>query len=467
MPKFQLHRKSFFPAFVLTLLVMTVGLTTQTYCVSRTQASAILPCRVYRETHQYSEWMTIQTLTCTRAQVEVCNCECGYGVIRRTAETGHQIASPEMVQTPTCTEPGYTQRTCTLCGQAWRTELDATGHTWGKWETIQTKTCTQDGVITRVCSACNITEEKTDKATGHQYGKSVQIQAPTCTKTGTTQKTCKLCQSSETQKIDKVSHQYRSGQCTVCHAEDPTHYPKIYKDDGVQITIHKIEGYGAGHTTCYIADVQLTDYTRFFTACGNNRYGGRSGTQAAAKLQNAVLAINGCYSAPDLNYTVVRRGIIHNGANRNLCVPAVYSSKTGLLSHAYEGANNNLAGSNVQELVDAGLLTDTFCFGAPVLVDGHIRSKQDNDRAQRTFIGTDGKPGHLLLCVSNGRYSDGKSAGLTYYETATLMKEYGCTFGVPLDGGGSSTMVFKGQVLNQLTKGQERTWITDFCCVGY
>ena len=176
-----------------------------------------------------------------------------------------------------------------------------------------------------------------------------------------------------------------------------------------------------------------------------------------------MFAINGCYSAPYLDYTVVRRGVIYNGGSRNCNSPAFYSSVTGLFG------DNKMLGVNgvkVSDAVAQGLITDTFCFGPAILQNGEVTVGNDSSRAQRTFIGTDGKPGHMIICVSNGRYSDGVSAGLTYKEMATLLQEYGCTFGIPLDGGGSSTMVFKGKILNQLANDQERGYIVDFCCIS-
>jgi len=49
---------------------------------------------------------------------------------------------------------------------------------------------------------------------------------------------------------------------------------------------------------------------------------------------------------------------------------------------------------------------------------------------------------------------------LTYKQCARYMQSKGCSFGVPLDGGGSSTMVWKGQVLNG-AKGNQRS-VVDF-----
>ena len=258
------------------------------------------------------------------------------------------------------------------------------------------------------------------------------------------------------------------GICERCNYEDPNYWPKRYQDSGVSITIYKIDSYGKGNTTCYVADIQMSEYDRFFTACGDNKYGGQSTTSEAATLQNAVFAVNGCYSAPYLNYSVVRRGVIYNGADRTLCLPAVYSNKTGILQSAWDSSTSTIRGKNIAKLVDSGVITDTFCFGPPILTDGiPMKDSPNAGRAQRTFIGTDGTPGHLVIVVSNGRYTDGTSAGLTGNEMANLLKDYGCTFGVPLDGGGSSTMVFKGEILNQLQNDTERNWIVDFCCIDY
>ena len=75
-------------------------------------------------------------------------------------------------------------------------------------------------------------------------------------------------------------------------------------------------------------------------------------------------------------------------------------------------------------------------------------------------MGTNGKAGDIWLCVSDGRYNDGESAGLTYLECGQYLQTKGCTFALSLDGGGSSTMVFEGEVLNA-EKGHERT-VVDF-----
>jgi exopolysaccharide biosynthesis protein len=57
--------------------------------------------------------------------------------------------------------------------------------------------------------------------------------------------------------------------------------------------------------------------------------------------------------------------------------------------------------------------------------------------------------GHYVFVVSDGRTSE--SAGLTLEQLAEVMQDLGCTQAYNLDGGGSTTMVWKGTVVNNPT----------------
>lgn len=67
-------------------------------------------------------------------------------------------------------------------------------------------------------------------------------------------------------------------------------------------------------------------------------------------------------------------------------------------------------------------------------------------RNPRTAIGYT-KENHLIMLTADGR--EGSSIGLTLVETAKLMKEFGCVNAMNLDGGGSTVMYIKGQVVNR------------------
>ena len=236
-------------------------------------------------------------------------------------------------------------------------------------------------------------------------------------------------------------------------------YPIVYEDETCKITITR-EWYKKAW--CYTAHLEFTDYARFGTNCANGKYGnGYETTSHAAERLGAIFAVNGCYSAPYLGYTVVRDGKICNGWGRTMNLPGVYSDNTGLFSCAWSpGGASGIVGHNVSKLVESGKVTDTFCFGPPSLVNGRLQGSNGGARAQRTLMGTNGNPGDLWIVVSDGRYNDGESAGLTFYEGAQYLKELGCTFGIHLDGGGSSTMYFNGKVLNAVA-GNERA-VVDF-----
>lgn len=265
--------------------------------------------------------------------------------------------------------------------------------------------------------------------------------------------------TSETETEPIVQETETSTEESEIITNDIIEYPLYYSDATCEIEITK-EWYE--NAWVYAAHLIYTDYDRLGTSCADGTYNtGYETTTAAAERLGAVLTVNGCYSAPYLNYTVVRDGVIWNGSDKNLCLPAIYSSDNGFLLNTWETGGCDLVGRNVAQLVDEKLLTDTFCFGPPFLADGEILVKQDDSRAQRTFMGTNGEAGNIWLVVSDGRWNDGESSGLNGYQCAAYLHSKGCSFGVPLDGGGSSTMVWNGQVLNAVGEANQRS-VVDF-----
>ena len=93
------------------------------------------------------------------------------------------------------------------------------------------------------------------------------------------------------------------------------------------------------------------------------------------------------------------------------------------------------------------------------------------ERAQitnpRTAIGMI-EPLHYIMVVSDGRTEE--SEGLSLFDLGNLMQDLGCDVAYNLDGGGSSTFWFRGEVLNKPTTFgdviQERL-ISDIVYIGY
>ena len=111
--------------------------------------------------------------------------------------------------------------------------------------------------------------------------------------------------------------------------------------------------------------------------------------------------------------------------------------------------------SNVtaQELVNQGVW-QAFSFGPGLVSEGKVSVSTDAEvgRAMasnpRTAIGLIDN-NHYLFVVSDGRTQE--SEGLSLYQLAQFMKSLGAKTAYNLDGGGSSTMVFQGSLINKPT----------------
>ncbi len=96
--------------------------------------------------------------------------------------------------------------------------------------------------------------------------------------------------------------------------------------------------------------------------------------------------------------------------------------------------------------------------GTPRLIrDGKIsiESEQENNRPDfattrhpRSAAGFDENTHRMYFVVVDGRQA-GYSVGMTLPELAAFLRELGCTQAINLDGGGSSTLVVRGEVMNR------------------
>lgn len=84
----------------------------------------------------------------------------------------------------------------------------------------------------------------------------------------------------------------------------------------------------------------------------------------------------------------------------------------------------------------------------------HFTSELENKRYPRTGIGWN--KDQLLFVVVDGR-EEGHSMGMNLSEFAQMMLDLGCTDSVNMDGGGSTTLVVRGRVVNQPSDGSDRS----------
>lgn len=235
-----------------------------------------------------------------------------------------------------------------------------------------------------------------------------------------------------------------------------------YSDSNTSITLKQYRAYDSD---IYVADVTVSDVSVLKTALANNTYGRNitDTTSNMAEENNAVLAINGDYYGARQAGYVIRNGNLYRNTSGDR--DALVITKTGEFEFVSENE------TSAEELLQSGAY-QVLSFGPVLLDDGEI-SVGENDEVgmamasnPRTAIGYLGN-NHYVFVVSDGRTSE--SAGLSLYELATFMKELGVVDAYNLDGGGSSTMVFKGEIINNPTtnghSNQERA-VSDIVYIG-
>lgn len=215
-------------------------------------------------------------------------------------------------------------------------------------------------------------------------------------------------------------------------------------DNDAQIQVSTYEAY---NTTIYVADVQFSSIQSIQTAFANDTYGRNvtEYTSTMAENNQARLAINGDYYGAQESGYVIRNGIVYRDSANDKDVCCIYNDGTMKIVSAYE--------KTAQELVDEGVW-QAFTFGPGLVEDGEIsvteneevgKARSSNPRTAIGMIDTY----HYVFVVSDGRTEE--SEGLSLYELATFMQELGVTCAYNLDGGGSSTMVVDGVIINNPT----------------
>lgn len=70
-------------------------------------------------------------------------------------ETAHKHEYHSSVVLPTCTAGGYTDYTCSTCGDSYTgNKTNASGHIWGSWETTKEPTIAAEGAEKHTCKKC-------------------------------------------------------------------------------------------------------------------------------------------------------------------------------------------------------------------------------------------------------------------------------------------------------------------------
>ena len=249
-------------------------------------------------------------------------------------------------------------------------------------------------------------------------------------------------------------------------AETATVTDTSYSDDNISVTLTEKT---VSNTQVYIADVTVSSSEYLKTAFAQNTYGNNvtAKTSETAANNNAILAVNGDYYGANTTGYVIRNGVVYrdtvreDSSNGDL---AIY--KDGSLKIIYEDQ------VSADQLVKDGVV-NLLTFGPSLVENGEIVVDTNSEVGQsmssnpRTAIGIIDE-NHYIIIVSDGRTTE--SEGLSLYQMAEIMKSYGVKTAYNLDGGGSSTLYFNGQVINKPTTNgntiSERS-VSDIVYIGY
>ncbi len=234
--------------------------------------------------HDWSDWETLAEPTCTEAGSEGKTCaRCGEVEEKAIAALGHDLVHHDakaptcteigwdaydtcsrcdhttyveipalghdyqaVTVEPTCTEPGYTGRLCSRCGDLIvETESDPLGHDFGEWVVTTEANCSQKQIETRYCSRCDATETREGELGDHIY--KTTVTEPTCLKAGFTSYRCEICgHSYKANETMPLGHNWDNGMvikpatekskgktlytCTRCGETEEREVPRITRD---------------------------------------------------------------------------------------------------------------------------------------------------------------------------------------------------------------------------------------------
>ncbi|MFT4010532.1 MAG: phosphodiester glycosidase family protein [Nocardioidaceae bacterium] len=230
--------------------------------------------------------------------------------------------------------------------------------------------------------------------------------------------------------------------------------------DGTTVKVTKVRtGSGSEAVTYFVAHVALSDATVLRTGFADDEFGENiiEKTSVIAARKGAVFAVNGDYYGFRSTGIQIRNGVVYRDKGAREGIVFYADGKVALYDETKTSA---------QELLDAGAWT-TLSFGPALVANGAILGGIDdveidtnfgNHSIQgsqpRTAVGVL-DTNRLVFVVVDGR-EKGYSKGVTMTGLATIMKDLGARTAYNLDGGGSSTMYFQGEVINEPSNGGER-----------
>ena len=166
------------------------------------------------------------------------------------------------------------------------------------------------------------------------------------------------------------------------------------------------------------------------------------------EAEDAVLAINGDFVSYHNGGIAIRNGKIYRDSNGyEMLILYSDGEMVGIMPNKVD-ADKLIDDSAVQCWSYGPILVQNY-----VAYDDFTSRSSVNPNNPRTGIGMI-EPGHYIVIVADGRRAE--YSGPTLVEFAKMFEDYGCKVAYNLEGGSTSTMVFKGEVINTPSGGDEK-----------
>ena len=208
------------------------------------------------------------------------------------------------------------------------------------------------------------------------------------------------------------------------------------------LTVSKVE---RGDLNYFICDMILASPEALHTAFASGQITGRHYTSAIAESVGATFAVNGDFCGFRNHGIIIRESKLHRSTSSDwdLC----YIDKNGDLNAV------PCKSVNANTLVSDGVL-QSWCFGPTLLSNYEIPSSfntpglSQRAREPRVAIGQIDTLHYIILVVDAVRTNNTTVGGMTFADLANEFQKLGCKTAYNLDGGGSTTLYYKGKVIN-------------------
>ena len=217
----------------------------------------------------------------------------------------------------------------------------------------------------------------------------------------------------------------------------------------------------------YLAKIRLHDPSAIRVVLGRDEYGQVETTQQAVQRNNAIFGVNGggFFSVHQegqsrrlpLGNTMVDGKLVGNfSPSRDDVFFAGFSKEGALVGGQF---------SSVHQLINTRAMAGVSF--VPILMQDRlpvpIPARWQNARHPRTIVGNFGN-GDLFFLVIDGRQPNW-SRGATLEEIQVKLLGWGAINAYNLDGGGSSTLVFKNKLINRPSDGAQRPVATNILLI--